>query len=126
VSASRGSCGAVVEAPLDGAQIGGSVDRQVGGLGKYWRSRPLVFSLDVVARAGPGRRGDSITEVVGDLVVMGHLGSLVPSESPSQLRRELEDREGEGVAQRWGAAPEGKVDQLDVWLARSTGVPIAD
>jgi hypothetical protein len=95
-------------------------------LGKYWRSRPLVFSLDVVARAGPGRRGDSITEVVGDLVVMGHLGSLVPSESPSQLRRELEDREGEGVAQRWGAAPEGKVDQLDVWLARSTGVPIAD
>jgi hypothetical protein len=98
---------AVVEAPLDGAQIRGSVDRQIGPLGKYWRS--TVGVLIGRSLPGPAQVGeaDAVTEEVGDPVVMGHLGFLVPSESLSQLGRELEDRMGEGVAQRWGAAPEG-------------------
>ncbi|GJF31256.1 hypothetical protein KNE206_39560 [Kitasatospora sp. NE20-6] len=30
----------------DGGQVLGAVGREVGALGKYWRSRPLVFSLE--------------------------------------------------------------------------------
>ena len=37
---------ALVELTRDGVEMGLVVHRQVRALGKYWRSRPLVFSLD--------------------------------------------------------------------------------
>jgi hypothetical protein len=37
---------AVVELVLDLQRILGAVDRQVVPLGRYWRARPLMFSLE--------------------------------------------------------------------------------
>ena len=41
----QNGAGAVVELAGDLVEVAGGVDGQVGALGKYWRSRPLVFSL---------------------------------------------------------------------------------
>ena len=38
--------GAVVEFVGDGVELRLAEGAEVGALGKYWRSRPLVFSLD--------------------------------------------------------------------------------
>ena len=44
----------------DGGQMLGGVSGQVGAFGKYWRSRPLVFSLlpDVPVAASASCTGD--------------------------------------------------------------------
>jgi len=90
-------------------------------LGKYWRNRPLVFSL---LAALPGALG--ITEVDLDaavdreLDVLQHLLALVPGQRAAQLLGQRADALDQSVADRFGTVALGQLDELagSGWSAR--------
>ena len=70
-------------------------------LGKYCRSSPLVFSL-VPRCHGLCAEVDLHARVDLQACVLSHLSSLIPSQRPTQLLRQGDDRARDGVAHRIG------------------------
>ena len=67
-------------------------------LGKYWRSRPLVFSLLRAARRVRVGEVDLQAGLLLDPGVVEHLVALIPGQRPTYLGRELAERGDERVA----------------------------
>src|SRR3954470_20554552 len=93
-----------VEGHRHGCKVLGAVRAEVGALWKVLAQKPVGV---LVGAALPGAVG--IAEVDLDACVdlqarvLGHLGSWVPGQRPSQLLRQGDDRARKGVANRLGA-----------------------
>lgn len=82
--------------------------------GKYWRNRPLVFSF--VPRGQGLAASQKYTRNAGlcsDLEVTGHLGALIPGETPSRSGGQLVERSDDGGVDR-DRVLHGQVQQLGV------------
>ena len=83
--------------------------------GRYWRKRPLVFSLESpLPRATGIAEVDLDARVDRELNVLEHLLALVPGKRAAQLLRQLPDRARERVADRRRCVAVGEGDELQV------------
>ncbi len=83
-------------------------------LGKYWRSRPLVFSfVPALPRTAGVAEEDVQPRVDTQLSVLGHLRALVPGQGPTKLIRERSDRRCDRIPYGFGAMPRKSQTVLD-------------
>jgi len=89
-------------------------DRSVP-LGKYWRSRPLLFSFDprCQGEAGSGEE-DGDPGDRREFVVAAHLAALIPGQRPSRASQKAREGVDEGVTDMFGASPVGQVQEHHV------------
>jgi hypothetical protein len=117
---------AFVEFGGDGVEVVLGEGGEVAAFGKYWRSSPLVFSLEPRCQ---GLRG--VAEVDGDTGghaeagVGGHLLALVPGERAAELFGQRGDVSGQGVGDDVGAVTVGSSTSMTNRLWRSTSVAMA-
>jgi hypothetical protein len=95
-------------------------------LGKYWRSSPLVLSLEPRCHGLGGSQVDGDTGGDAEAGVGCHLLALVPGERAGELFGQRGDVSGQGVGDDVGAVTVGQLDEhhesavaLDEWRWRS-------
>ena len=83
-------------------------------LGKYWRSKPLVFSFVPRCHGLRGSQKNTCSPSVDtQLSVLGHLRALVPGQGPTKLIRERSDRRCDRIPYGFGAMPRKSQTVLD-------------
>jgi hypothetical protein len=114
--------GRPLRAAATAARSSGSWTLRSVPLGKYWRSRRLVFS---VRAALPGAvriaEIDLQTGVDPQLRVLCHFRTLVPGQRPLQLLRQGDDGARDGVADRFGPVPCERGAVLGAWPQAAPG-----
>ena len=82
---------------------------KVAALRKVLAEEPVGVLVGASLPGPTGIREEhSVGEEVGDLVVAGHLRSLIPGEAAAGTRREIGHGLGQGVPQLVGARPSGR------------------
>ena len=97
------------------SRAGWSSWRRSALLGRYWRSRPLVFSLLPRCQGLRGSQKYTWTPVVDrELGVLGHLLALIPGQRPPELLGQPSNGSSEGGADLLSPVPLGQRDQGEV------------
>ncbi len=109
----------------DGVQLALGVARQIRALGKYWRSRPLVFSLVPRCRGCADRQRRSGSRAAPPTLVLGHLFAPIVGQRFPQWGRHVPEFLREALVGTPGIRP-AHPGQQTRRVVRSTKVPTAD